>query len=127
MNKILMILAGLIVMAGIAYANDLNVEKKVGDMTVKAVIERTPLRVGDNIIFIELFDREGNATTDAEIAVYYYMPSMPSMNYEVKALSKEKKYEAVIKPTMPGEWTADIRANTGDEGSFVVSLGFDAE
>jgi nitrogen fixation protein FixH len=127
MKKVIMILTGLMLMAGTAYSNDLNVEKRAGDFTVKAAIENNPLKVGDNRIVIEVLDREGNATTDAEVAVYYYMPSMPAMNYEVNALPKGKQYAAVIKPTMPGEWTADIKAKTGKKDSVVVSFSFDAK
>jgi nitrogen fixation protein FixH len=127
MKRVIMILTAVILFAGYSYANNLNMEKKVGDITVKAVIENNPLNVGDNSITIELLDPDGNATTDAEMAVYYYMPSMPAMNYEVKAAPKGKYYSAVIKPTMPGEWAADIKAKKGDEDSLVVSFSFDAK
>jgi nitrogen fixation protein FixH len=115
MNRVIMILTGLILLAGTAYANHLNVENKAGDVIAKLTMESHALTVNDNNISIELLDLEGNAITDAEMAVYYFMPSMPAMNYEVKALPKGEQYTAVIKPTMPGIWIAYISAIIGEK------------
>lgn len=127
MNRVIMILTGLMLLAGVAYADHYNVENKIGDMIAKVNIENHTMKVSDNKISIELLDLEGNAITNAEMAVYYFMPSMPAMNYEVKALLKGKQYEAVIKPTMPGEWTADIRVKIGEEKSHTTAFNFNAE
>ncbi len=127
MNRVIMIMACLLLLTGAVYADSLNYEKKAGDVTVKVVIDSNPLTVGDNNIRIELLDPEGNAITNAEVAVYYFMPSMPAMNYEVKAMPKEEQYTAVIKPTMPGEWTADINARIGEKEGDKVSFSFEAE
>jgi hypothetical protein len=55
------------------------------------------------------------------------MSSMPAMNYEVKAVPKGKLYEAVVKPTMPGEWSADINVIIGEKEGDKVSISFDAK
>ncbi len=127
MKRVIIILTGLLFLAGAAYANNLNLEKKVGDVTVKVIIESNPLKVSDNNISIELLDPEGHAITNAEVAVYYFMPSMPTMNYEVKALPKGTQYTAVIKPTMSGEWTADINARIRGKKADKVSFSFDVK
>ena len=127
MKRVLVVLTGLLLLAGTAYADSCNFEKKAGDLTVTVEIDSKPLKVGDNNISIELLDPEGNAITNAEVTVYFFMPSMPAMNYEVKALPKEKRYTAVIKPTMPGEWTADINTRIGEKEAEKVSISFDAK
>jgi hypothetical protein len=55
------------------------------------------------------------------------MPSMPTMNYEVKATPKEEQYTALIKPTMSGEWIADINVIIGEKEGDKVSISFDAK
>jgi nitrogen fixation protein FixH len=127
MNRVIMILTGLMLLAGAAYASHPNVENKAGDVMAKVMTESHILKVSDNNISIELHDLEGYAITNAEVAVYYFMPSMPAMNYEVKALPEGKQYTAVIKPTMPGEWTADINAGIGEKEAHKVSFSFDAK
>jgi nitrogen fixation protein FixH len=127
MKKVLMILTATILLAGAAYANHFNAEKRAGDFIAKLTIESHALTVDDNNISIELLDAEGNATTDAEMAVYYYMPSMPAMNYKVKALPEGEHYTAVIKPTMPGVWIADVGARIGGKEQHIISFSFEAE
>jgi nitrogen fixation protein FixH len=127
MKRVIMILTGLLLLAGAAFANIHIVEKKAGDITVKVMIDSNPLKVSDNNISIELLDPEGNAITNAEVAVYYFMPSMPAMNYEVKAFPEGKKYVAMLKPTMPGEWSVDINARIGEKEADKVSFSFEAK
>jgi len=52
---------------------------------------------------------------------------MPAMNYEVKAVPDGEQYSAVIKPTMPGEWSADINVMIGEEEARKVSINFKAK
>jgi nitrogen fixation protein FixH len=127
MKKILMMLTAAMLIAGVAYANHFDVEKRVGDVIAKLTIESHALTVNDNNISIELLDPEGKAITNAEMEVYYYMPSMPAVNYEVKALPEGKHYTAVIKPTMPGTWIADVGARIGEKEQHIISFSFDAE
>jgi len=114
-----------LLVAGVAYANHFNVVKKAGDVTVKVVIDGDPIKVGDNKLAIELLDSNGKSITDADVTVYYFMPSMPAMNYETQATSDGVKYAAVINPVMPGEWDADIKVkrNGGDVQKATISFG----
>jgi nitrogen fixation protein FixH len=113
--------------AGAAYAEQFNVEKKAGDMTVKVVMENTPLNVGNNNAAIAILDENGRAITDAEVAIYYFMPSMPAMNYEVRASRSGDRYAAVVKPTMPGAWEAEVRVKTAGGDMNKVTINFDAK
>jgi len=125
--KILSTLIALILVAGAAYAEQFNAVKKAGDMTVKIVFENTPLKVANNTGSIELLDEKGSAITDAEVAVYFFMPSMPAMNYEVKASLSGDRYSAVVKPTMPGAWEADIKVKLARGDLHKATISFDAK
>ena len=114
----------MLLMTGVAYTSQFNVVKQAGDMKVTVVVESDPLIVGDNNLRIELLDSKGNAVTDADVSVYYFMPSMPAMNYEVQASPDGTNYAAVIKPLMPGAWDADIKIkrNGGDVQKATISF-----
>lgn len=114
----------MLLMTGVAYTSQFNVVKQAGDMKVTVVVESDPLKVGDNNLRIELLDSKGNAVTDADVSVYYFMPSMPAMNYEVQASPDGTNYAAVIKPLMPGAWDADIKIkrNGGDVQKATISF-----
>ena len=114
----------LLMMTGVAYTSQFNVVKQAGDVTVRVVVENDPLKIGSNNVIIELLDGKEKAVTDADVAVYYFMPSMPAMNYEVQALPDGNKYTAVIKPLMPGAWDADIKVkrNGRDLQKATISL-----
>jgi nitrogen fixation protein FixH len=127
MKNALIILTALILLAGSSYANHFNVEKRAGDVIAKLTIEGHALAVNDNNVSIELFDPEGNTITFAEMEVYYYMPSMPAMNYNVKALPEGEHYTAVIKLTMPGVWIADVGARIGGKEQHIISFSFEAK
>lgn len=81
-------------MTGVAYTSQFNVVKQAGDVTVRVVVENDPLKIGSNNVIIELFDGKGKAVTDADVVVYYFMSSMPAMNYEVQASPDGTKYVA---------------------------------
>ena len=125
MKRVFVAVIALLLVAGVAYANHFNVVKKAGDVTVKVVIDGDPIKVGDNKLAIELLDSNGKSITDADVTVYYFMPSMPAMNYETQATSDGVKYAAVINPVMPGEWDADIKVkrNGGDVQKATISFG----
>jgi nitrogen fixation protein FixH len=127
MKRILSTLIALMLVAGAAYAEQFKAVKKAGDMTVKVVIENAPLKVGNNTAAIELLDEKGRAITDAEVAVYYFMPAMPAMNYEVKASLSGDRYSAVVKPTMPGTWDAEVRVKMTGGDTKKVTINFEAK
>ena len=128
MKRVLIsVLVVMLLMTGVAYTSQFNVVKQAGDVKVTVVVENDPLKVGDNNLRIELLDSKENAVTDADVSVYYFMPSMPAMNYEAKSTLKGNTYATVIKPVMPGEWTADISVKKTGEVIKKVSVNFNVK
>ena len=117
----------MLLMTGVAYTSQFNVVKQAGDVKVTVVVESDPLKVGDNNLRIELLDSKGNAVTDADVSVYYFMPSMPAMNYEVQASPDGTNYAAVIKPLMPGAWDADIKIKRNGGDVQKTTINFNAK
>ena len=127
MKKFLISVITLLLVAGAVYAQQYTAVKQAGDMTVKVVIENDPLKVADNNASIELLDEKGSAISDAEVSVYFFMPSMPAMNYEVKAGHNGSGYSAIIKPAMPGAWEADINVKLAGGEKHKTTISFDAK
>jgi hypothetical protein len=127
MKKIVAVLMILLVHSSVAYAGSLTLESKAEDIAVNVSIENNPPIVGKNNMNIELRDGQGKTVTDAEIGIYYFMPSMPAMNYKASAELKDDKYTAVIKPTMPGKWDADITIKNPEGESRKASISFDVK
>ncbi|UCH80346.1 MAG: FixH family protein [Nitrospiraceae bacterium] len=117
----------MFLVCGAVYANQFSADEKAGDLKVKVEIQNNPLIVGDNIIEIQLVDSSGALITDADVTVYYFMPSMPAMNYEVKASTDGGRYAAVIKPVMPGTWDADIKVIRNGGTVQKATISFDAK
>ena len=123
MNKVLAVLTGIVIMMGSTFAYSFNTVLKSDVINVKASSSSDIFTVGDNTVTIELTDSKGNHIEDAEISVYYFMPSMPAMNYEVTSKLSNEKYTAVVKPTMPGKWAADIKVKkSGEENTLSVNF-----
>lgn len=127
MKKVSTVVIALLLVAGVVYANQFNAVKKAGDVTVKVMMESEPVKVGDNNVIIELFDSKGRSISGADVSVYYFMPSMPAMNYEVQASPDGTKYTAVIKPLMPGTWDADIKVKRNGGEVQKATFSFDAK
>jgi hypothetical protein len=89
-------------------------------------ITSSPATVGDNPATIEVTDAKGNHVA-AEVGLYYFMPSMPSMKYESKAEQKDGGYAAVIAPTMPGAWRLHVKVKGSDGKTRKASFDFDAK
>ncbi len=127
MKIIVISILALMVMAGTGYAGQLQVEGTADGLTLNVQVENEPLKVGDNAVSIVLISKDGNSISDAEVSVYYFMPVMPAMNYEVNAVSEDNKYTAMIKPTMPGEWEAAVKVKSGSKEAQKVTFNFEAE
>ena len=105
-------LLGLCLLAGPVRGKELELKKKVGDLTVEAVIERDPPTVAKNAIEVRVTDAAGNPVQDAKLLVNYYMPPMarmPPMNYKVEAKWKKDAYKAVMDLIMAGPWIILVR------------------
>lgn len=112
MRKIALVSIVLLLIAGIAYAKNYEVTKKVGEYTVSATIDRTPPVVGDNNITIEVKDSAGKAVTDARVKVDYSMPAMPgmpAMTYKTDAALKGSSYQAKMNLSMAGSWNVAVK------------------
>lgn len=126
MNNVFALLVGLLIMMGSNYAYSFNTVLKSDLINIKASSTNDIFTVGDNTVTIELADINGNQIEDAEVSIYYFMPSMPAMNYEVASSKKDEKFTAVVKPTMPGKWAANIKVIKSGEESM-ASVNFDAQ
>ncbi len=126
MKKLMIVLTGIMVLIGSTYAYSFNGVFNSGDMQVKTSAVQSPLIVGENTVSIELIDSNSAHIKDAKVSVYFFMPSMPAMNYEVETSLEGKQYAAIIKPTMPGKWAADIKIRKADGKESKVRVDFEA-
>ena len=124
---ITIVLSAVLMMSGSVYATEFSSVHEAGDVTVRATADSDPLKVGDNTVTLEISGKNGELVTDAEVGIYYFMPSMPAMNYVSRAELKGTKYAAVIKPTMPGAWKADIKVINGAGEAQKITISFDAK
>jgi hypothetical protein len=118
MKKIFIIGLVCLVFAGIAYARDYEVTKKVGQYTVEAAIDRNPPVVGNNNIRVGIKDETGKQVTDAQVRVEYSMPAMPGMppmNYKTDAQLQGNVYKAVMNLSMAGPWNITVKFRKDDK------------
>ncbi len=127
MKRLALIILFLLLLAGLSYANDYEVNKKAGGYDVKVSIDRNPPIVGDNNVTIGIKDATGKYVTDAKVIVYYFMQSMPSMNYTADARLEGSMYNAIVKPTMVGDWDLDVKFTRPGEKGHKVTFSFKAE
>lgn len=116
MRKIAVVSIVLLLIAGIAYAKNYEVTKKVGEYTVTAMIDKNPPVVGDNNITIEIKDAAGKAVTDAKVKVEYSMPAMPgmpAMHYKTDAALNGSSYQANMNLSMAGSWNVAVKTMRG--------------
>lgn len=84
-----------------------------------------PPRSGENLVDVTVRDAKGQPVSDADVAVTFFMPAMPSMN--MPAMRNEAKlpaagagvYRGSIQVMTPGRWdvTVDVRRGTQRLGS----------
>ena len=128
LGRVPIYLLGLCLLAGPVQGKQLELKKKVGDLTVVAVIERDPPTVAKNAIEVRVTDAAGNPVQDAKLLIYYYMPPMarmPPMNYKVEAKWKKDAYKAVMDLIMAGPWIILVRI-TIDDKTVTAKFNIDA-
>lgn len=111
-KRILSVVSIILLIAGIAYAKDYEVNKKTGDYDVKVSIDKNPPSVGKNNLTIEIKNASGVKVTNAEVKVEYSMPAMsgmPAMNYKSDATLDNDEYKATIDLSMGGSWNITVR------------------
>jgi YtkA-like len=109
MKRIAVFTMILLLAAGIAYAKVYEVKKKTGDYDVVLKFQKAAVFVGDNPVSVEILGTSGHPVADAKVELYYFMPSMPSMNYTEAAKLEGNQYKATVKPTMAGDWDLDLK------------------
>lgn len=102
----------VLLIAGVAFAKDYEVKKKVGGYDVEAKIDKNPPVVGENNITVSVKEQSGKAVTDAKVKVHYSMPAMPGMapmSYETDASMKGEEYKAKMDLSMAGPWNIEVK------------------
>jgi hypothetical protein len=126
-RKIAILMMVSLLLAGIAYAKEYEVTKKAGQYDVAVKIDKNPAAVGDNAVVIGITDASGHDVGDAKVELYYFMPSMPSMNYTAVASLEGTRYHATVKPTMGGDWSLDVKFARPGGKVHKVTFSFQAE
>jgi len=118
MKKVMIIGLICLLFAGIAYAKDYEVTKKVGQYSVAASIDKNPPIVGNNNITIGIKDESGKLVTDTQVRVEYSMPAMPGMppmNYKTDAQLQGTVYKATMNLSMSGPWNITVKFKKDDK------------
>jgi hypothetical protein len=114
----------LLLITGVVYAKDYEVNKKAGDYNVLIKIDKNPPVAGENNVEIGITDASGKAVTDAKVVLNYTMPAMagmPAMSYKINADLKGTVYKAKVDYSMSGSWNNEVRIT---RGSKTVSARF---
>jgi len=120
MKRVLIILTGVLLLCGAAYAKDYEVKKKAGDYDLEITIDKNPPVIGKNNMEIEIKDKSGKYVTDAKVSVEYSMPAMPgmpAMNYKTVAELKGEEYKATMDISMSGSWNIVVKITRRDKTS----------
>lgn len=126
-KTVMLIITSVLLLSGLVYAEGLSMEKTAGDITAKITLDSNPPVVGKNTLHIELLDEKGQHVTDAAVEIYYFMPSMPAMNYTSKTDLVENSYVASIEPVMAGQWQVNVKFVGSDGKPGEASFNFDAK
>lgn len=127
MKRFAVVIFVVLLAAGIAYGGGYELAKKAGPYNVVVKLDKKPAVVGDNNVGIEIADASAHQIKDAKVELYYFMPSMPAMNYTADAKVEDGAYTSTIKPTMGGEWSLDVKFTRPGEKTHKVSVTFKAE
>ncbi len=112
MKKLAALAVALLLVAGVAYARDYEVNKKAGEYNVLVRIDKNPPVAAQNRVEITITDASGKAVTDAKVVLTYSMPAMagmPAMNYKAEAKPQGSIYRATITYSMSGSWNNELK------------------
>ncbi len=127
MKRIVLFTMVLLLTAGIVYAKDYELKKKTGGYEVVLKFQKSTFSVGENPVSIEIMGTSGHQVSDAKVELYYFMPSMPAMNYTAGARLEKNRYKATVSPTMGGDWKLDLKFTRPGEKPHKVTFGFKAQ
>lgn len=98
-----------------------NTNGDSGHFTITATLEGGDAKTGQNVMMIEVKDKEGKAVEGATVTVDPQMPSMGHGSSETPKVEEVGggKYKATpVTFTMSGEWTVTIKVEAnGETGS----------
>jgi hypothetical protein len=123
---LVLLVVAMLLTAGVAYAQDYAATKAAGEYHLTLKMKNNPAVVGENPATIEVTDAKGNHVP-AEVGLHYFMPSMPSMEYEAKAEPRDNVHVAVIRPTMPGVWKVNVTVRGRDGKTRKAVFDFNAQ
>ena len=116
MKRLAIFVMALLLIAGVVYAKDYEVNKKAGDYNVLIKIDKNPPIAGENNLEIAITDASGKAIMDAKVVLNYSMPAMPgmaAMSYKINADLKGTVYKAKVDYSMSGSWNNEVRITQG--------------
>lgn len=126
LKKFAVFFAILFLMAGIVYAKEFQLTKRLGEYTVEITNDKNPAVVGENNLKIVIKDQAGNFVPDAKVAVEYSMPAMPGMppmNYKANAELKGNQYLAKMDIPVSGSWNVGVKiSRAGKAGTIKFSV-----
>ena len=116
MKTFLSIVLGMLLAAGVVYADGFVKKGKAGSIQVELMSEK-PLSTGDNYFTIRL-TQNGKPVNNAVIACKVFMPDMPGMPYmESKngaVFEKDGIYKTDLALGMTGTWQLRLYIDTPD-------------
>ncbi|HNR13482.1 MAG TPA: FixH family protein [Thermodesulfobacteriota bacterium] len=130
MNKFVLVLSMLALIAGVGCSKGFEATKQTGQYTVVVTMDKNPPIIGDNRVEIQVSDKSGKPVKDATVKVEYGMPAMPgmpAMDYSADAAFQEdtNRYIATINPSMAGSWYITVlitRAEKTEKAKFNVDV-----
>jgi hypothetical protein len=99
-----------------AHGRNFALTRNIDGYVIDVTINQNPPIVGKNDIRVEIKDPAGKYVGGALVTVNYFMPPMPSMppmNFTIKALPRGPGYDATMVLIMKGPWNIVIRAGVG--------------
>ena len=126
MRKLILLIAGCLLITGTLHAAAYTVEKEAGELNVKVSMDNDPPSVGETNLNIMVTDSGGKSVTGAKIKVNYTMPpmgNMPPMDYKARAKLDGENYKAKVNLSMPGKWGFVIAIKR--PGKALTKMNFD--
>lgn len=112
MKKLILFNIILILVAGIVYARDFELNKNLKDYNITLRIDKNPPSKGTNNITISIVDKNGKPVENAIVTIDYGMPPMPGMppmDYKTEAKPSGKEYTSTLNFSMSGPWYITIK------------------
>jgi YtkA-like len=117
-------------LAGVGFAKDYEVTKKVDDLMVIIKIDKNPPVAGENNLTVQIKDGTGKPVADAKVKVDYSMPPMPGMapmDYKTDAELKGQEYKAKLNFSMGGAWNVVVTITPPSGKAKKVRFNVDAK